>query len=227
MASRNPPDNPPSPKGSSASKTREPGESGPAVARRSRKLAQIRHAAYRCFTQSGYHQTTVENICRAADISKGSFYWHFNSKQEVFLSILERWTKVVEVEMARQFRDALDSPDPISAVTTALEKEARRGQHIMPVWLEFLSQVNRDESTRQALDGFHQRIRNVIGQLLKPFLASRFANDEITVVARLVLASFLGLICQYLTNPEESSLNEQIQEFMPILRSYLEPAPRR
>jgi len=41
------------------------------------------------FDQYGIQKTTVEDIARAAKISKGSFYSFFNSKEELFFDILE------------------------------------------------------------------------------------------------------------------------------------------
>ena len=59
------------------------------------KMRLIRHAAYRCFVESGYHAATVDRICESAKISKGSFYWYFSSKQSIFLDILNNWADEV------------------------------------------------------------------------------------------------------------------------------------
>ncbi len=55
------------------------------------KRRMIRAAALRCFGERGYHDTSVSMICRVAGISKGSLYWHYDSKQEIYLDILETW----------------------------------------------------------------------------------------------------------------------------------------
>ena len=112
------------------------------------KVQQIRYAAYRCFKNRGYHETTVDSICREAGVSKGAFYWYFKSKQEVFLAILEAWAAEVEGELAKQFRDAVAASDPIDAITVALEMEARRERKIMGVWLDFLAHGQRDPAIR-------------------------------------------------------------------------------
>lgn len=41
------------------------------------------------FSGRGYAEVTVDDVCREADIAKGSFYRHFASKEELFLAVSE------------------------------------------------------------------------------------------------------------------------------------------
>ena len=40
---------------------------------------------------SGYEATSVDEICREAGVSKGSFYHSFQSKEELGLAVLQNW----------------------------------------------------------------------------------------------------------------------------------------
>ena len=80
------------------------------------KRSHIRKAAFRTFRDKGYHQATVDDICRLANISKGSFYWYFSSKQEVFLDILDKWTIEVTQELESQFQNAILAEDNLPAI---------------------------------------------------------------------------------------------------------------
>jgi AcrR family transcriptional regulator len=189
------------------------------------KVQQIRYAAYRCFKNRGYHETTVDSICREAGVSKGAFYWYFKSKQEVFLAILEAWAAEVEGELAKQFRDAVAASDPIDAITVALEMEARRERKIMGVWLDFLAHGQRDPAIREAVALFHHRIRKAVAEILSPFLQPRFDPKACQTIAGVVVASFVGMIMMYIVDPDEADFNEQMGRFMPVLRSYLKSPP--
>jgi len=50
---------------------------------------EIFDAATELFSKSGYHGVSVDAIAKKAGISKGNLYWHFKSKQEIFLQLLE------------------------------------------------------------------------------------------------------------------------------------------
>jgi AcrR family transcriptional regulator len=61
----------------------------PAAARRE----QILTAALSCFGEKGYHASTMDDLVRASGLSKGSLYWHFQSKEEVFLALFDSFSE--------------------------------------------------------------------------------------------------------------------------------------
>ncbi len=46
-------------------------------------------AAAHVFARRGYAGTSVDRILERARLSKGTFYWHFKSKEELFLALVE------------------------------------------------------------------------------------------------------------------------------------------
>ncbi|MEL7367393.1 MAG: TetR/AcrR family transcriptional regulator [Myxococcota bacterium] len=50
---------------------------------------QILSAARRCFIENGFHPTRMDDIAKAAGLSKGGVYFHFKSKQDVFNSLVD------------------------------------------------------------------------------------------------------------------------------------------
>jgi len=48
----------------------------------------IIQAALACFTRKGYNNTTMDDIVAESGLSKGSLYWHFESKQGLFEAAL-------------------------------------------------------------------------------------------------------------------------------------------
>lgn len=94
---------------------------------------KILRAAITCFGRRGYHQTTIQDICDEADLSKGGLYTYFRSKEDILgavvdgsvrtmltdartaaasgTTVLERLDKVAEVTVARlSAQDAAASP---------------------------------------------------------------------------------------------------------------------
>lgn len=50
---------------------------------------QIVDAAERCFTARGFHQTSMQDICRAAELSPGGLYRYFDSKNALIAAVSE------------------------------------------------------------------------------------------------------------------------------------------
>lgn len=52
---------------------------------------RLLNAALRVFREKGYTATTVEDLCHAAGVTKGSFFHHFESKEAAALAAVEHW----------------------------------------------------------------------------------------------------------------------------------------
>ena len=50
----------------------------------------IQERALRVFAASGYHGSTMDMVAEAAEVSKGTLYNYFESKEELFASLIER-----------------------------------------------------------------------------------------------------------------------------------------
>lgn len=51
---------------------------------------ELLHAAAKLFRKKGFHGTSMQDIAEAVGILKGSIYYHFNSKNEIFREVLIR-----------------------------------------------------------------------------------------------------------------------------------------
>jgi AcrR family transcriptional regulator len=56
---------------------------------RLRTRAQLLDAAYEVFARDGYHAATLDAIARRANASKGALYYNFESKEDLFVALLE------------------------------------------------------------------------------------------------------------------------------------------
>lgn len=54
------------------------------------RRAEILDAALRCFSRTGYRGTSMDDIVRESGLSKGTLYWHFDSKQDLFTALFNQ-----------------------------------------------------------------------------------------------------------------------------------------
>jgi AcrR family transcriptional regulator len=78
---------------------------------------RILDAAVHVFSDKGYHGTLVDEIAAEADTSKGGIYFHFPTKQAIFLALLDR--------LADTLRDRVEAAvaehtDPVDRAEAAL-----------------------------------------------------------------------------------------------------------
>lgn len=61
----------------------------------------IFEAAAGVFTKKGYHKTTVEEIAAAIGVSKGTIYYYFKNKEELYLAIIQEGIDLFHEELAK------------------------------------------------------------------------------------------------------------------------------
>ena len=81
----------PAPKTSSATPPRPRGaSSGRNERRKARTRASLLAAARTLFAKQGFEQTAIADITDMADLGVGSFYNHFDSKEDLLAALLEQ-----------------------------------------------------------------------------------------------------------------------------------------
>jgi TetR/AcrR family transcriptional repressor of nem operon len=67
-------------------------------------------AALHVFRAKGYNATRIEDICEAAGLTKGSFFHHFDSKEELALAAAEYWAESTSAFFVSAQYHALTNP---------------------------------------------------------------------------------------------------------------------
>ena len=78
----------------------------------------ILDAAEVCFARSGFHRTTMQDICKEALISPGALYVYFASKEDLIAGIAER----DRAEFAERFAELSAAPEIMKALSTLGER---------------------------------------------------------------------------------------------------------
>ena len=81
----------------------------------------ITRAAAGLFALKGYHDTTLEEVQRAAEVTTGAFFHHFAGKEDLGFAVLDR-----HMERRRQELDQLEQEMPVARPDDPLERVFRR-----------------------------------------------------------------------------------------------------
>lgn len=84
-------------------------------------------AALSVIRTKGYSATTVDELCAAAGVTKGAFFHHFRSKDELGVAAAEHWSETTGAMFAKA--PYHDHPDPLGRILgyVAFRKELLRG----------------------------------------------------------------------------------------------------
>ena len=121
-------------------------------------------AAIELFSTKGYAGTSMNDIIEKVDKSKGSVYWHFTSKEEIYLSAVresfEQWFDLVERELAG-VEDPLEKLRAYSRVFISTVDIPTWRLTPESYWTEF------SEQTRSELDELLAKDDDIVCDILK------------------------------------------------------------
>ena len=158
------------------------------------RRTQIMDAAISCFAEKGYYETSMDDIVRAAGLSKGSLYWHFPGKRELFRSLIESWLAQAITGLPEKLAACKTAEEKIGVLmdagrdTVAVRPEMARAQ------LEFLAQAVRDPEIREWFKNTYVAQRSFLSQVLEEGVKSgEFRPIPLDAVARMIIAYGDGL----------------------------------
>lgn len=77
---------------------------------------KLLEASLRVMRTKGYNATRVDDLCEAAGVTKGSFFHHFDSKEEIGVAAAEYWSaKVAELFANAAYHDHTDPLERVLA----------------------------------------------------------------------------------------------------------------
>ena len=138
----------------------------PAADKKTATRDKILQAALVCFAQKGYHQTSMDDIVAQSELSKGTLYWHFKSKQELFLALVEWFMLEFSQEVTHAWAEKMSAADKLRAMTKVSLDSAEQTIPFFKVFLDFWARTMEDTKLRlifsQIIEGFQNQLTEVI-----------------------------------------------------------------
>lgn len=185
----------------------------------------ILDAAERCFARSGFHRTTMQDICREAQVSPGALYLYFASKEELIAGISERDRS----HLAQQLTELASADDLLTGLRRIAEHYSiEEPRHKRVLCMEIAA-----ESTRNAAVGeiFRSVDRYVIDSFAQLFTQAREAGRIDPAIDPRLLAHMIvligdGLFWRRAVDPDYDAA-AMLPAIMELVSSLINPIPDR
>lgn len=163
--------------------------------------ARILESAIKLFSSQGYNKASVDDICREAGISKGAFYHHFESKQALFLDLLDGWLKTIDTAI-EESKDKT-APETFMLMTQAFPYLFKTAGEGLPMFLEFWLQASRDKKIWEASIAPYRRYHKYVTSLIKKGVKEgSFVDVDPELTSRMIVSTAMGLLLQSLLDPK-------------------------
>lgn len=119
-------------------------------------------SALNLFSTSGYEHATIDDISAAAGYSKGAYYFHFSTKDDILLELLRMWTEGQSAILTTAAADGA-SEEPLRDTLEAFFSYTKTPQW-PGVLLEFWSQAVRSPEMSKRLGSAYASWRKLIAE---------------------------------------------------------------
>lgn len=116
---------------------------------------RIIRAAVESFTQTGYDKTKMDDIARRLNLSKGTLYLYFKSKEELFLSICEHNIQKSNQEDVGFFQKKENVASDAEQIFDNIRKREQGNDRVM---LEMVTESARNPKLRKAMAELHSKV---------------------------------------------------------------------
>jgi AcrR family transcriptional regulator len=157
------------------------------------RKADLLDAAERCFAERGYHETTVDAIAERAGVSKGAFYWHFESKRDAFTALVDRMAGEVQPRW-RELATGVSAAAALRAMLAGAPGLAEQSLALADASLEYMAEARRDPDLLARLGAQLRMGREVIAeQVRRGIEAGEFREVDAEAYAAAIIGASKGL----------------------------------
>lgn len=139
----------------------------------SQRTRRIFQAAIDVFSEYGFEKATMDEIAARAKVAKGTVYYHFKSKEDLFVFLVEEGAQLLHEQVLSRIPDAAHAEERLRvAIREQLRFFMENRDFCIIIFREAWGEDSRQREFRRMLVHFVQSLRDIIeagseaGQLL-------------------------------------------------------------
>ena len=186
--------------------------------RKSGRKEEIINASAKLFSQKSYHDVTMDEIAEKVGVAKGTIYLYFDSKEKLYLEILEEKYEEIEAILERETAKSDPAPEKLKKVLRLIFDFYLRN-------LDVLRILSRDE-THLIREHFefteHWRLRI----LEKGINEGTFRSSNTELTALIIFGLVRSVMFYYQTDNSAEDIAEEVYSMISegILVPHIEDA---
>ena len=169
---------------------------------------KILEAALEQFAKKGFHGTSMNDIAKAAGVSKGLAYNYFQSKKHLLETLLNLFN-----EMSAEFEQVIEkSNDPYEKIKLLINYSFKYVEEREDYWLLYMSLVFQPDvmkSAMKVIDQIYDSLYKMLEKIFKDIGLKNYVAE-----ARIYGALFDGIFLGYFVNKEKYPLEKVRKQFL-------------
>ena len=124
---------------------------------------KIFETSMKLFAEKGYDATSIEEITATVGVAKGTLYYHFSSKEEIFNFLVEEGIKLLQNSIDIKTAKLSNYLDKLKAVVLIQIKIVVKYEDIITILLsQFWGKEARNQKCKKHVDDYINTIENIV-----------------------------------------------------------------
>ncbi len=191
--------------------------------------ALLLEAAERVFLRRGLAASSVEEIAAEAGFTRGAFYSNFDSKDQLFIELLQDRVYRNYARMMDRVEDEGGGPREQLRRGAEMVRDVQdheEGRWLFRLWFECLSQAARDDEFRKLAAGFWSGNRMLLAERGRGQWKALGREPPLPPeqIATGMIALDIGLAIQHMVDPDAVPLDLYVPLYDALFGPMLDPA---
>ena len=167
---------------------------------------KIFETSMKLFAEKGYDATSIEEITSVVGVAKGTLYYHFSSKEEIFEFLVEEGVKLLKNSIEIKTEGLDNSLDKIRAIVLIEIKVLVKYENFMTMVLsEIWGTSARAKICQKYMFEYIEMVQEIVEQGIKK-------GEIINSDANVIVSGIFGFVCSSLIYKIRTDKNIEVME---------------
>lgn len=169
------------------------------------KKELILKAAINIFSKKGFHNTTMDDIASEASLAKGTLYWHFKTKEELYFSLGLEQKMLIDKIFTSAFMSDIPPLEKIQKILESIITYFIESKTLNGLTLNIFGQGPNTfkGNIAQEIQNHFENYRSIFADIIKKGINDgTIKNDEPDQLASIITSLLVGVMFQSYLYPE-------------------------
>jgi AcrR family transcriptional regulator len=179
---------------------------------------QIVRATVECMTKFGYHNFSMQDVARAAGVSKGIIHYYLLNKDELMMSVLDKVASDIENVLMSDMGSANNPTQKLQILIDVCFDISRSTREYYQVNMDFWTQINQKREVRDAIARHYAKFRETAARVIREGIDQGvFRKVNANDYASIMIALVDGISLQWLFDEKVFDYDGVVKEVTDII----------
>lgn len=188
------------------------------------KKKRIVRATVDCISKYGYNKFSMQDVAKAAGVSKGIIHYYFSCKEELMRSVLETVAYDLEENLKKEIAVEDEPNEKLRMFIKTCVNLVRTTKDFYQIKMDFWTQINQNKEVRNIIAGHYQKIRGTGADVIRDGIREgSFRAVDADKFSAIIIAIVDGISLQWLFEHNCFDLESIVDQVIDMVFKALQP----